>query len=335
MTFFKKLNYYARTYFESHIIKRIDVSYLPEYIGLEITNVCNFKCSFCPQSDPNHFSFVPKSYLEKDKCELYLKKLRDAGVQTNLIHWTLDGEPFMNKNFHELCHIGVKYGFTNAFFGTNGMLCTTEKLLKFPVDKCKFILSIDFCADERLFEKTRGTKGSWQKVRTNISNILGEEKLSNVYIALTDISSFTFSDKEEQRKRFNDLQALFGKYKRISYRTKTFHNATGFLSKEINLRKNYHLCPYPWSTLRIAANGDIVACCRDLRHETILGNLNNSELIEIWNGRKMQNLRRALLDKQPEKQEACNGCDLPFDDAKFSFANLVKVAKGRVQIFSS
>jgi radical SAM protein with 4Fe4S-binding SPASM domain len=334
MLFLNKISYYTRAYFEMHIAKRTVVSYLPEYIGVEITNVCNFKCSFCPQSDFNHVSFVPRTYLNEEKCGSYLRSLREAGVKTDLIHWTLDGEPFMNKDFHKLCHLGVKYGFTNAFFATNGVLCTVDRLMEFPIDECKFTLSIDYCADEELFEKNRGTKNSWEKIKENIIAIMQDERLSNIFIGLTDISSYVFDDKKELKKRYNDLKELFGCHPKISYWTKTFHNATGFLSKAINRSQKYHLCPYPWTTLRIAANGDIVACCRDLRHETILGDLNASGLKEIWNGKSMQMLRKVLLDKKPERAKACKGCDLPYDDSKFTFGNLVKVAKGRIQLFS-
>ena len=124
--------------------------------------------------------------------------------------------------------------------------------------------------------------------------------------------------------------------KRITYRTRTFHNATGFLNlKKNNPKKTYHLCPYPWTTLRIASNGDIVACCRDLRHETVLGNLNEDSVENIWNGGAMQDLRAALLAKEPERIKACNGCDLPYDDTKFTVKNLFLAAKGRMQLFTS
>ncbi len=330
-----KLIYYIRAYYEMHILRRIEVGYMPEYLGVEVTNVCNFSCSFCPQSDPNHHSYVKKTFLSLEKCDFYLKKIRDLGIKTNLIHWTLDGEPFMHKEFHKLCEIGLRYGFTNAYFATNGMLCTIDRLIKFPINDCRFTLSIDFCADPVFFEEVRGTKDSWNRIYKNIKDILSDKRLSNIYINLTDISSYSTDDKNELNKRFFSLKKLFGNHSRIEYRTKTFHNATGFLT---NLKrkngKSYHLCPYPWTTLRVAANGDIVACCRDLRHETVLGNLNVNNVKEIWNGEPMQELRKALLDKEPEKIKACNGCDMPYDDTKFTVKNIFLAAKGRIQLFT-
>jgi len=334
VTIFSKIAYYAKAYYESHMARRVVVSYMPEYVAVEVTNVCNFRCSFCPQSDPDHHTHVPRTYLDEETCALFLKKIRDAGVQTNLMHWTLDGEPFMHKGFDKLCRVGAEYGFTNAYFGTNGTLCTPDRLLQLPLDKCRFNLAIDYCADPDYFESVRGGRDSWERVKTNVAAILSDERFRNVYVDITDISSFSVTDEAELRERFASLKALFGEHRRIGYRTRTFHNATGFLS---SLRKEgrYHLCPYPWTTLRVAANGDIVACCRDLRHKTVLGNLKTEDLPQIWNGAPMQELRQALLDGKPERAAACKDCDLPYDDSKFTVRNMMRAAKGRIQLFTS
>ena len=329
-----KFAYYARVLYEMKRKKAV-TSYMPEYVAIEITNVCNFKCAFCPQSDPDHHQIVPRSYLEGEQCELFLHKIRSAGVETNLIHWTLDGEPFMNPKFAELCKVGVKYGFTNSHFATNGMLCSPERLAEFPVDECRFNLAIDFCADRDYFEEVRGTKNSWERVKNNIDAILRDEKFAKVFIEITDISSFSIADEKQLEENFKALEGTFVQNGRIRFRTRTFHNATGFLDKLVTPQgTKYHLCPYPWSTLRVASNGDVVACCRDLRHKTVLGNLLRQELPQIWNGEAMQELRRNLIDEQPELSAACKGCDLPYDNAKFSVGNLLEAAIGRMQLFN-
>jgi radical SAM protein with 4Fe4S-binding SPASM domain len=83
----------------------------------------------------------------------------------------------------------------------------------------------------------------------------------------------------------------------------------------------------------IAHNGDVVACCRDLEHQTVLGNLFEQELMDVWNGEKYQALRSDLAHGHPEKQAACDGCDMPYDVAKFSAKNFAKTAIHRMLIF--
>ncbi|NQT13238.1 MAG: SPASM domain-containing protein [Planctomycetes bacterium] len=241
----------------------------------------------------------------------------------------------MNKRFAELVHISAKYGFTNSCFASNGMLCTVKRLLEFPLDKVRLNITIDFCADKTYFEEVRGTHNSWDQVSSNVKAILQDPRTQNVGVELTDITSFSEKDPKKLAQAFQALKQMFGQHENIKYVTRTFHNATGFISSEPPDRKQkYHLCPYPWTHFRIASNGDVVICCRDLDHKTVLGNLKTQSVSEIWIGEPMLRARRCLLDKTPELVAACKGCDLPYDDTKFSLKNLCRAAVGRMQILS-
>ncbi len=325
-----KLVHYTRVFYNWRIKKRVSVPYMPEDIAVEITNVCNFKCAFCPQSDPNHHELVPKSYLDPETVDLFLSRVRDAGVKTNTIHWTHDGEPFMNKRFHEICAVGGRHGFTNAYFATNGMLLTEDRIKQLPSDST-YTFTIDYCSDRDYFETVRGTKGSWETVKTNIENILKNH--DHINLEVTDISAFSIEDADIVKANYEALIDLLPDSERLKVWTKTFHNATGFVSKKIKKNDRYNLCPYPWTSLSVASNGDVVACCRDLQHKTVLGNLKFQSLPEIWNGTAMLELRQNLVDRKPECSAACEGCDLPYDADKFSMKNIIKTVRGRLQVF--
>jgi len=335
MVSFAKLNRYARIFYDWQIRKNINLSSLPEEVSIEATNVCNFRCEFCPQSDPMHHEIVPRTYLSPENAKEIFRRLRSGGILTRTLHWTLDGEPFMNRQFNELCATAIEHGFDNMYFATNGMLLTPESIQKLPKG-ATYTFTIDYCADPGFFEEVRGTRGSWSRVRENIQEVLSDGKLQGFRFEIQDMSTFKISDQEEINIRFRNLQNLFSdKYGRLKIFRKTFHNATGLVEKFVNMRKKnkYHLCPYPWTLLNVASNGDVVACCRDLRRQTVLGNLFVQTLPEIWNGAAFQQLRRNLVDRHPERSAVCNGCDLPYDDAKFSVRNLVRTAVGRLQVF--
>lgn len=329
-----KLWHYARVFYNWQIRKQARVAYMPEDVSIEITNVCNFKCAFCPQSDPNHHNIVPKSYIDPETAEAILRKLRDGGVRTNVIHWTHDGEPFMNKKFHEICAKGLQHGFNNMYFATNGMLCTDDRVRQLPKKDCKYTFTIDYCFDKEFYESVRGTRNSWLSVKNNVTNILENDELSHISIELTDISAFGIDDRDLVIANRDGLKGLFPASNRLKVFTKTFHNATGFLPSKKKASGAYNLCPYPWTSLSVASNGDVVACCRDLQHKTVLGNLMQQSLPEIWNGEPMMVLRRNLIDRTPEKSAACQGCDLPYDMDKFSWRNIIKTARGRLQLLS-
>ncbi|MFP6640787.1 MAG: radical SAM/SPASM domain-containing protein [Myxococcota bacterium] len=314
-------------------IRRSEVlPYLPQEISIEPTNRCNFTCSFCPQSNPDHFAQIPADALTPQRIAQLLQKLRASGVKGDLLHWTLDGEPFMNKSFHELLYIARDYGFTTFHFATNAMLLTRERLHQLPGDGVKIAMTPDFCSDPEYFEEVRGTKGSWQVVLDNLRAALADDELGHIEFKVTDISSFRIRDPAELDRRFEALQALFPSSERISFHRRVFHNASGTMESRIESKDNYRLCPYPWYTLFIAHNGDAVACCRDLEHQTVLGNLFEQDVMEIWNGEKYQALRRDLVEQHPERQAACKGCDMPYDAEKFTLKNFAKTAVHRMML---
>ncbi len=333
---FGKLTRFAYIFYQWQIRNAITVDYLPEEVSIEATNVCNFRCAFCPQSDPAHHEAVPRGYLAAETAERLLRRLREGGVKTKVLHWTLDGEPFMNKDFHRLCAVALKWDFDNMYFATNGMLLTEDIIGRLPSGTgVKYTFTIDFAADAEYFEEVRGSQNSWRRIVDNIAGILANPSWPHLRIEMQDISTYRFADPVDLQRRFEDLKKLFSDpYGRLRLFHKTFHNATGLVDTPVptSATKKYHLCPYPWTSLFVASNGDIVACCRDLRRQTVLGNLLVQTLPEIWNGRAFQQLRRNLVDRRPEQSAVCDGCDLPYDDAKFSWRNILRVAKGRLQI---
>ncbi len=332
----RKLVNYTRILYHWRLRKSEALPYAPIEISLELTNRCNFKCSFCPQSDPDHFNKIPATAIGPEQAGKILEKLRAGGVTTPVLHWTLDGEPFMNKRFHEVVAVAVTHGFDTHHFATNGFFVTPERLRQFPKDGQRFFLTPDFCSDEAYFEKYRGTPGSWKIVLENLRACLAAPDLAHFRFKVTDISSYAIHDPAEQERRFDALKALFPPSDRLTFHRRAYHNATGFLpiaESKISDGTNYHLCPYPWLSFFIANNGDVVACCRDLDHKTVLGNLFAEGFQQIWNGERYRALRRDLVERHPEKQRACADCDMPFDDSKFSARNLVKTAVHRMLLF--
>ena len=311
--------------------------YLPEDISIELTNACNFRCSFCPQSDPRHFQTVSRSTLDPEQAGLLLTKLRKGGVRTDVIHWTLDGEPFLNKQIDAICAKAIAHGFKHFIFSTNGFFSTPERIAALPrAIGVTYQLCIDFCASPEFFERHRGTQGSWQRVRDNAAAILADRRLRHVQLAITDISSFAISDPRQLRENFEALQAQFQPSERLQMSTRVFHNVTGFVPGILEAKKarsrKLNLCPYPWTSLVVASNGDVVSCCRDLQHKTVLGNLFQSDLQAIWNGEPAQALRKALAADSPGTVAACRHCDLPYDNDKFAVRHLIRTAVTRLGI---
>jgi radical SAM protein with 4Fe4S-binding SPASM domain len=331
----RKIAAYLRIFYHWRLRRSTVLDYLPEDLSIELTNTCNFKCAFCPQSDPEHFQRVARTALSPAQASTLLQKIRAGGVRTNVIHWTLDGEPFVNSEIGPICDAALEHGFNVFIFATNGYFLSRERLASLPTRRgAQYTLCVDFCADQEYFETYRGTKTSWARVRDNIRHALEDDSLKHVRFRVTDISSFTVRDRLQLQERMTALSGLFPPG-RISFDARVFHNMAGFLPgmvEEKKRRSGYHVCPYPWASLVIASNGDVVACCRDLEHRSILGNLFTEDLGSVWNGERYRRLRENLVQAKPEANPACRNCDMPWDGDKLSLRHILDRAVHRLGV---
>ena len=55
------------------------VKSMPLEVSIEVTNVCNFKCAFCSQSNPAHFDSIGRTYLTIANTREILAKVREFG----------------------------------------------------------------------------------------------------------------------------------------------------------------------------------------------------------------------------------------------------------------
>lgn len=90
-------------------------------IYIEITNVCNMNCKFCPKDTRNKQSMAIKQIDE------VLKKVKDY---TDYIYLHVKGEPLMHEKIGEVLDLAKKYGL-NVIITTNGTLLKQKiELLK-------------------------------------------------------------------------------------------------------------------------------------------------------------------------------------------------------------
>jgi radical SAM protein with 4Fe4S-binding SPASM domain len=68
-------------------------------------------------------------------------------------------------------------------------------------------------------------------------------------------------------------------------------------------------CPLVMYMLTVNSNGDISVCNDDFAHYHQLGNANTESLIDIWNGKRLQEFRLMHLTGRRQENRACGSCD--------------------------
>lgn len=304
----------------------------PWQILIEPTNVCNFKCVYCPQSVPNEHFRNGKGFMSLADFETVVAKISKVwrGRIVNLIR---DGEPTLHPNIVDFVRIVAGHGHRPQF--STNMSRMTPELAESLIGSGLYLAKSDFSHDPALYERLR-VNANWERTRQGIDAFarairkLGAKTQLHVY----EIATFERPESEYE-EILEKFRAVFPEHRDLIVVSPThFHNALGEskenLSQAQQFRKSrYNLCHHPWLDLVINFRGDVVACCRDLRSEYVVGNVLECEDVrrDLWNGPRMKELRRALLAKKPESIDVCNRCDIPYGSSYAGSGKMRKIVK--------
>ena len=312
------------------------LKYPPREVAIEPTNLCNFRCTYCPQSKPEHHK-LPSGYMKLEHLDTILDRVVEAGAGWNgRVSLTHDGEPLLHPEFPEFVKRANQRGFKPRF-SSNGLKLTPEKadLLE---KAGNFTVNVDFSSDPEVFETFRGRTGHWATIKEHLSHLINmSNRNPNVQVEVFEMAGY--AKPEERQVMIDRLKAVLppATSERVEWNVRVFHNATGTVAKSAEgqrteVKGKYRRCPYPWSSMTIAWDGEVHACCRDLEGRTRLGNiLQAKSLWEVWNGEKYQQFRKLIATKHPEKLAACVGCDMPWsgDPAKWRPSSILRYLRKR------
>lgn len=282
----------------------------PYQFSIEATNRCNFKCAFCPQSSPDHKDIRPVGNLTIENFRIFVKKIKEVNPSNANLSICLDGEPLMNKDFPEFIKISNEEGLFPRF-SSNGRLFS-KKIIK-KISSYNYLAAIDFSSEQEVFDKVRGKNGDFEIVLDNLQQLVSEATNNeNHKLEIVDITHFN-----KEYNEISSLKKMRGLFpsnlpKNIKLWSRQFHNFGGHLQNENEKLNNYKLCPYPWTSFSATWDGNVVACCRDTEGKTILGNVFDQSIEDIWRGNKYIKMREALIQKRVKDVAACEKCDMPY-----------------------
>jgi radical SAM protein with 4Fe4S-binding SPASM domain len=305
----------------------------PLYFMIETINVCNFRCVYCPQSEPAAHFINGRGIMPLSAFQQVVANLRQA-FDVRAISLQRDGEPLLNTRIEQyvahLTTLGIAAGFSS-----NCSLLDPRRAAAL-IDAGLRRIKTDFCADAAVYEDLR-RGGNWEKTLEGIKALLtiAEERSSKFRLLITDLGTHGKGGVEADAA-LERTRRLFARWAdRVYVAPVRFHNALGHsainLGRTEATGKRYVLCHQPWVALVVDFAGRAVACCRDLRGEYVLGNLLEQPAEEIWNGEPMHRLRRALACKRPCEIGICSTCDAPWTG---SYSGESRAAKAKSFLFN-
>lgn len=289
---------------------------LPNPISMQVdpASLCNFKCAFCPTGDPH---LVKQSGRKQTfmKRELFEKVVADiSAFERNLkvLRLFKDGEPMLNPHFIDMVRIAKNEPkIERVETTTNGSKLGpgfNEQLVDAGLDR--IVLSIEGVTAERYLSFARvrfDFEGFVEKVR-HLYEIRGDLKLHVKTVA----QNLDYANGED--RKFLDT---FGPISDGIYIENTIASwpqfaVDGAVDAAIDayggrtVKKD--LCPYPYYTLSINADGVVSPCCVDWNRDLALGSVVTESLLDIWNGEALNALRRQHLTEGLGKNPSCGSC---------------------------
>ena len=324
----KKLKYYFKKhlseikiqYFLRYAIKKpLKVNYPFRLENIELTNKCPMKCIMCIRT---YKMTRPQGFMDIGVFKKIIDEL--SKLDPPFIHepgfWLHDlGESLLHPEFDKMIGYCYEKG-VKAGLAVNPLVMGDDIARRLIDAKPNLLFFSLDGHDDQSFYKIRGVPNAYSKSKENVLNFLKIKKEVGSKIK-TVVSMVDFPGNRESIdkmraywERLEGVDRFFikpftewnGEVEEI--KGLVFENGKSNDVVAIEENKSGHVkCWTPWLHMSVTWDGYVVPCCYDYDKKYVLGNVKDSNLIEIWNGEKIQQLRKEFLSGNVENP-LCKKC---------------------------
>ena len=261
---------------------------VPEVYQLEVSSACNFSCPMCPRRllPRRH----PKAFIDLKLVEKLVAEKAFRG--SYFVELQMSGEPTLHPQLFEIVSLlkqtGVMLGLS-----TNG-----SRILPDGSPLSEALLSLDYVTisvDSLLEDSTKirpGRQSSFvydTKSFIRSAHAIGHPQIDLQVVELPGWEEYMKAAKETYA---TELEAGYCKIRSVPDCFLTINDIPE------RLPVSTELCLNPWLSVSIQSNGNVTSCCFAFGDETILGNVSEQTLEEVWSDVEVQELRHEHLTQR-------------------------------------
>jgi len=271
-------------------------------VYVEITNICNMHCSFCPETTRS------KAFM----CKEEFKHVAEEIVKyTDYVYLHVKGEPLIHKELEEILKICNEYGL-KINISTNGTLLKDKKDILEKANIRQLNLSLH--SFER---KDVENKEEQEKLANYIENVVSccnELAESGTIIRYKLWNQTKSSNKEilEYLEKVYNVKLVNEPYERDKkLKDNVFLSIkTPFEWPNMNKEKENEkgTCYGLKAQVAILVDGTVVPCCVDNNGDIALGNIFKESLESILNSKRAQNILQGFKDNKCI-EKLCKKCE--------------------------
>ena len=276
----------------------------PLVLAIEASSLCNLKCRMCFQNN-KEFSSNPAN-IGVMEWNTYEKLMGQIGQgQLRSIVFASRGEPLINKNIHKMVALAKQKGVLDVKLNTNAVLLNEElsrNLLAAGLDQ------IVFSVDSVVLEHYKNIRGAdFDKVSENVRRFAEIRKTEFPEAKIkTRVSAVINDIYKDQMEREVQLSKEFwdGVVDEVAFKSENDFSGI-YRDHDVEDQK---CCDLLWERLYIWRDGTVNPCDIDHLSTLKVGNIYDEPVSEIWNGEKMEQLRKQHLCSRDRMQCVCKNC---------------------------
>ena len=305
----------------------------PATLKIDISPVCNLRCTVCVHADPNGNEDLEQQQFSKgqrmtvDQYRLIIEEVKGKTTAVSLYYL---GDPIMHPDLDEMCRIASDAGI-NVHISTNFSLPLSDDRIRQLVKSGLTHLTV--CVDglsQENYERTRvGGRIDW--VLSNLRRVCEYRRELDQAYPKVEVQYIKFQHNIDELAAARRLFQEIG----IDQVTTYWGNLNNYTDQDLSKYEIYGprrkkllpQCFWPYFSMVIKYNGDVIPCC-NYRHgeqyknkdnPLILGNVFETGVYAVWNSPQYRELRRFVVNPERVESEAnlkqsfCFGCPQIFE----------------------
>ena len=253
-------------------------------IYVEITNICNMKCKFCPETNRN------KEYMSIEKFEEVIRKICK---HTQLVCLHVKGEPLLHKDLENIFKVLERHNL-KANITTNGTLIKDKLEV---IKRSKAVRQINFSLHS-----------------INQNNDFNDNYLQDIFESVEELENVIISYRlwnmksiKENNINFNIIKAIESYYNLDNLNKSLTKNEFYKIKENIFINQDIEFtwpdvnkeeiidkgrCLALKEQVAILVDGTVVPCCLDNNGDIPLGNIFKETMEDILNSSKSINIKK-------------------------------------------
>ena len=301
-----------------NLAEQIPLDY-PLSIYIEPTNLCNFKCVFCPESFVEYREISGGwhrlSRVDFDHIANEISALTNGkGVKT--INFYMMGEPFLNRDLLDFVGSAKQRSLAGKIIVTsNGSMIGAEKHDEIISTGLDFLRISIYGSNEKQHKRNSQSSVSLDKIHSNLLALRRrrtELSAVNPFIYIKMIDQLDIDSNHDFIRMFTGVGDEVALEPRMDWDSPQNTSLSG-LNRDDLLSHEYFsnkkdVCPFPFYTLVIHSDLKVSVCCVDWSKALVVGDLKNSTLRDIWHGPKLLAIQEAHIQRRRSQLPSCRNC---------------------------